>query len=518
VRGRNYLIPVGADIETEADVEYAAVDAGLVLRYMEEAEARFNIVILDACRDNPYERSWRSASRGLVRLELPQGPLGSLLAYSTGPGKVAADGTGRNSPFTKHLLLNLRVTDLDLEDVFKRTRIGVSSDTGGRQIPWSESSLLGDFYFQRSILTEAQSPVTAPRPIKRPPQKAKLTVRSNVYGDLVYIDDKAVGSTRLDVELTPGKHRVRVEKDSYELYEKTVELKAGDNRVVRAILSKVSNTVALSEAVSSKGAAIASAPKSASQSRQGETWTEPITGMEFVWIPKGCFEMGSPKSEAGRFDKERQHRVCVEGFWLGKHEVTNAQYRRFRSDHESGEYQGQSLNGDDQPVVQVNWQAATDFAAWLSKKSGERFRLPSEAEWEYAARANTDTARYWGDSSDDACTYANVHDNTSKALFTWTHHDCHDGYAVTAPVGQFRPNLFGLYDILGNAWEWTCSVYDKDYSGAEKACASKGSTDRRVIRGGGWTDGPRDVRSAGRGGDTPDFRDGFIGFRLARTP
>jgi formylglycine-generating enzyme required for sulfatase activity len=135
----------------------------------------------------------------------------------------------------------------------------------------------------------------------------------------------------------------------------------------------------------------------------------------------------------------------------------------------------------------VDWQAATAFAAWLSQKTGQRFRLPTEAEWEYAARAGTQTARFWGDAPDGACTYANVHDKTPSRQFKWTgHHDCDDGYAVTAPVGRFRPNPFGLYDMLGNALEWTCSVYDADYGGAEKDCANKGSSGRRVIRGGSW--------------------------------
>jgi formylglycine-generating enzyme required for sulfatase activity len=510
VRGSNYLIPVGADIETEADVEYAAVNAGLVLRYMEEADAQLNIVILDACRDNPYGRSWRSASRGLVRLKLPQGPLGSLLAYSTAPGEVAADGTGRNSPFTKHLLLSLGIADLDLEDVFKKTRIGVKRDTDGKQIPWSESSLVGDFYFQRSTLTGAKQAVAVPRPPKLTPQKAQLTVRSNLRGDTVYIDGQEMGSTRLDVELAPGRHSVRVEKKGYVPYEETVELETGRNPVMRATLSKAPVIVERAEPVTPKHPSVEF------------TSVEPVTSMEFVWIPPDCFEMGNP---AGRKDA-RQHRVCVEGFWLGKHEVTNAQYRRFRSDHDSGEDEGHSLNGEDHPVVEVDWHAATAFAEWLSQKTGEHFRLPTEAEWEYAARAGTKTATYWGDyGTDKACAYANFADKTmvdtlrTKKYPAWSSIDvCEDGYAVSAPVGQFSPNAFGLYDMLGNVKEWTCSLYDKDYGGAEKDCASKDSSDRRVTRGGSWNYFPLYVHSANRDWDTPDSRLNNIGFRLARTP
>jgi formylglycine-generating enzyme required for sulfatase activity len=242
--------------------------------------------------------------------------------------------------------------------------------------------------------------------------------------------------------------------------------------------------------------------------------------MEFVWIPKGCDDIGSPKTEEGRGDDEHQHRVCVEGFWLGMHEVTNTQFRRFRSDHDSGEYQGHSLNGDHQPVVNVDWHAATAFAAWLSQKTGERLRLPTEAEWEYAARAGTETARYWGDSPDQACVYANVYDRTAESVLGpgYPHHACEDSYAVSAPVGRLRPNLFGLYDTLGNVWEWTCSDYDAAYGGAEKECASKGSDARRLVRGGAWHSKPRYVRSADRFRNTPHYHNTNVGFRLARTP
>ena len=106
----------------------------------------------------------------------------------------------------------------------------------------------------------------------------------------------------------------------------------------------------------------------------------------------------------------------MEGFWLGRHEVTNVQYRRFRSDHHSGTYRGHALAGDDHPVVGVNWYEASEFAALLSRETGERFRLPTEAEWEYAARAGSVTARYWGDAPDEACAHANVYDRTAESV------------------------------------------------------------------------------------------------------
>lgn len=145
VEGRNYLIPVDARIETESDVKYESVDAGRVLGKMEDAGNDLNIVMLDACRDNPFSKSFRSESRGLARMDAPSG---SLIAYATAPGEVAADGTGRNGIFTKHLLKHMQTPGLTIERVLKRVRVDVTRETFERQVPWESSSLRGDFYFK----------------------------------------------------------------------------------------------------------------------------------------------------------------------------------------------------------------------------------------------------------------------------------------------------------------------------------------------------------------------------------
>jgi formylglycine-generating enzyme required for sulfatase activity len=243
-------------------------------------------------------------------------------------------------------------------------------------------------------------------------------------------------------------------------------------------------------------------------------------GPKMVVLPAGSFLLGSTERTDGeeRFDNERQHKVAIENpFALGQFPVTNAEFRRFRPDHDSGSYRGHSLNGDDQPVVQVSWQNAVDYAKWLGEQTGKRYRLPTEAEWEYAARAGTQTRRYWGDDPDDACKSANVYDRTAKEAFKfdWPHHDCDDGYAVSSPVGRFEPNGFKLYDMLGNVWEWTCSAHDKDYGGAEQKCLESGDTSRS-LRGGSWYYEPRYVRSAGRYRNAPSRRDVDIGFRVAQ--
>lgn len=142
--GENYMIPVGAQIEDEIDVDIEGIRASTLLAALDRAGNRLNIVILDACRNNPFAASSRSASSGLARMDAPSG---TLLAYSTSPGNVAQDGTGRNSPYTQALARAIREPSAKVEDVFKRVRIAVMERTNEKQVPWEASSLTGDFYF-----------------------------------------------------------------------------------------------------------------------------------------------------------------------------------------------------------------------------------------------------------------------------------------------------------------------------------------------------------------------------------
>ncbi len=144
VSGRNYLVPIAAQIEREGDVDIEAVPADWVIDQMRQARNRLNIVILDACRNNPFSRGLRSVNRGLAVMDAPAG---ILIAYSTAPGDVAADGSGNNSPYTDALTRAMRDVHEPVEQVFKRARISVMNTTSGKQIPWEASSLTGDFYF-----------------------------------------------------------------------------------------------------------------------------------------------------------------------------------------------------------------------------------------------------------------------------------------------------------------------------------------------------------------------------------
>jgi sulfatase modifying factor 1 len=175
---------------------------------------------------------------------------------------------------------------------------------------------------------------------------------------------------------------------------------------------------------------------------------------------------------------------------------------------------------DDDPVVYINYDYAKAYTAWLSHQTGNSYRLPSEAEWEYAARANTRTPRFWGANADEACGFANVHDRTSKRVnkFDWSPHNCDDGHDKTAPVGKFRANAFGLHDMLGNVWEWVEDCWNENYVGAPSDTNAwvAGDCSHRVLRGGSWTMAPVFVRSSSRGGNPISSHVSDNGFRVAR--
>ncbi len=265
-----------------------------------------------------------------------------------------------------------------------------------------------------------------------------------------------------------------------------------------------------------------------------------------VVLPPGKFTMGSPKDEPGRDDDEDpQHEVVIaQPPALMQAEVTRAQYAAFVAEThyqpEGGCYawSGMEFKTDPQgawnqvgfpqtdshPVVCLSWYDASAYAQWLSKRTGRTYRLPSEAEWEYAARAGSTTRYAFGDNPDDLCTHANVADRSAKSALgdaakDWTIAECTDGFAYTAPVKSFKPNAFGLYDMHGNAWEWTEDCYHDNYRNApgdgsawiDKECQL------RIPRGGAWDDGPRIARSAFRLRNNPGDRSGDLGFRLART-
>lgn len=259
---------------------------------------------------------------------------------------------------------------------------------------------------------------------------------------------------------------------------------------------------------------------------------------EMVAIPveKGKFTIGTAVLETRHESNEKQNRIPIPvAYALSRYEVTVGEFRKFvqATQYSKQKNQPNSLEShttwdspgfkqsDNNPVVNVSWNDAITYIHWLNQEHPEQnYRLPTEAEWEYAARGNTDTTRYWGNNSEIACRYANVYDQTLFKIIKTSHSiKCNDHYAYTAPVNdkQFIPNAFGLYHILGNVREWTCSSYKPLYQGQEQQCAELNSKSLRVLRGGSWADKARHIRSGDRDVDSPETFNNKTGFRLART-
>ncbi|MEI2780108.1 MAG: SUMF1/EgtB/PvdO family nonheme iron enzyme [Candidatus Competibacter sp.] len=510
---RNYLIPVRAEIKDAADLAVEALEADSVLAQMQSAGNTVSVVILDACRNLPYSGADRAGERGLARLDAIRG---SLVAYATGPGSVALDGDGRNSPYAAALLAEIGKPGVALTELFNNIGWAVARATNNAQEPWYSTSPLPKIYLAGGSVGQEQ-PIAGPT--------GELTVISQPPGAEVIVDGGSLGPAPQTLKNLKAGQQVTVDVrlEGYEPYREQVWIREGQRSERRVVLTKK---------------------------------LSPPAGPAMVRIKGGCFQMGRPAGEMGHpdlvgfLDDERQHQVCVKDFELGQNEVTVGEFRRFvdasgyQTDAErnaggnkgcyapTGEwkfgYRAEASwknpsfqQGDTHPVVCVSWNDAVAYAEWLSQQTGQHYRLPTEAEWEYAARAGTTTARYWGDDPNQACRYANVYDQTSERVnhFGWEAHVCDDRWAQTSPVGSFQPNAWKLHDMLGNVLEWSCSVYDQEYGGAETKCTDKDTTGARAGRGGSWYHETDWVRSASRyrHGYTPSDRFYFLGFRLAKS-
>jgi formylglycine-generating enzyme required for sulfatase activity len=234
-----------------------------------------------------------------------------------------------------------------------------------------------------------------------------------------------------------------------------------------------------------------------------------------VALPGGTFWMGSPDREPGRSaDEGPRHQVRIAPFAIGRTAVTFAQYDAFavatgrEKPHDAGWGRGE------RPVIQVSWEDAVAYAKWLTEQTGKAYRLPTEAEWEYAARAGTETPFWTGRCiHTDQANYAGTDDYAGCGARTGVYRQ------QSVPVGSLPANPWGLHEVLGNVWEWVQDCWHDRYQGAptDGSAWESGGCDRRVLRGGSWNDEPRVVRAAVRYGDQPGFRNINNGFRLART-
>jgi formylglycine-generating enzyme required for sulfatase activity len=433
---RSYLIPVNAQIWSEADVRRDGLSVDSLLADIHRKGARVKIVIIDAARRNPFERRLRASPAGLATVEAPTG---TLVLYSAAPGKLINESNSSStSLFASELLKELQSPDLSVEEMFNRTRIDVSRASRGEQVPWVASSLLEEFNFRKSSGVASRSPARAPAPSPFPPAPDT--------------------STRRSVNPPP-------------------------NEPPQASLSTPREPT--SKAF-----------------KPGETFRDCAECPELVVVPAGFFEMGSSNN-----DREKPvHQVSIAApFAIGVREVTFEEWDRCVSENGCKFHPGDRGWGHGtRPVINVSWLDAKEFVTWLSQKTGHTYRLPSEAEWEYAARGGTDTAFWWGRA------VGSQHANCRQ---------CGTGNTEqTSQVGSYKANPFGLYDTAGNAAEWVEDCWNDDYRGAPTngSAWTSGQCQLRVLRGGSFDSEADYVRSNSRFRYDNDVRYSGNGFRVVR--
>lgn len=493
--GKNYLVPVDADIRDALDLRFQTMEVGAIMTALESAGNRLNLVVFDACRNNPFPATSRSSGAGLAKVEAP---FGTLVAYATAPGGVAVDGAGAgNSPYTQALAKAIRAPGMAVEQVFKRVRIDVMERTGNQQVPWESSSLTGDFFFvPKAGIERAES--------------------------------EGVGAASPDAEI---------------LFWQSVQ-NSDNPKTFQAYLDAYPNGrfAALARIrIQELGEFPGESPLALGVDLSpGRVFRDCAECPQMVVVPSGRFRMGSPNDEAGRDDDEGPRRtVRIDApFAVGVFEVTRAQFETFVD--ETGWRTGSACRrpeGDswvntsgltwldpgysqtsDHPVVCVSWRDAGAYVDWLVRKTGQPYRLLSEAEWEYVARAGTRTALPHGPDHDMSglCDIANG--AAKETNLAGNNEACADPYTESAPVGSFQENAFGLRDTHGNVWEWVADCYRGSYDrrSVDAAPFDEPRCENRVMRGGSFFYGPTHLRSAYRSSAEPGARDVDTGFRIAR--
>ena len=485
-----------------------------IMDVLEEAKTRLNLVFLDACRNNPYARSFRSASDGLNRINAPSG---TLISFATRPGNVAADGTGRNGLYTGALLEQMNNQSLPIEQVLKKVVTQVKAASNNLQEPWMEGSIEGEFCFGECVMTTAQNGSAMPLPPIKP--MASLPACT---GSKLELWDKCIGNIKYPNnnlyygEFQKGKRhgygRMRI-----------LAIGQSDPMNIRSVVPATFEGNFKDGSINGRGILLLDSGErfegeflnnqfigNGTESTITSTPTNPIVRPasstpthvlkdckecpELVVIPADSFGMGSKKTT------QPVHIVQVREFLLGKTEITQGQWKAVMGNNPA------FFNrcGDDCPVEQVSWEDAQAFTKKLSQKTGRQYRLPSEAEWEYAARAGSDEKWSYVDEKVQSLDFAWYSLNSDKKIHA---------------VATKRPNAFGLFDMHGNVWEWAQDCWNADYTNAptDGTAWITGDCSRHAKRGGSWSALARYLNPAYRVDEAGTVRSHKIGFRVARS-
>jgi formylglycine-generating enzyme required for sulfatase activity len=464
--GENYLMPTQAQINNASQIRHRAMNVNFLLDEI-SAGGGLHLVILDSCRDNPYPRdSKSSAAKGMARMDAPSS---TIIAYATQPGATADDGNGKHSPYTQQLLYRLKTEpNKPINDVLNRVNVAVEDMTQQRQSPRLDISPLRNQYCFG--LCDA---------IVRPPAQVKsaLTIKTSPADARVRILN-IIPSYHDGIELAPGRYQIEVTTEGYQRHIEWIEL-SEQNQIHSVVLNKTE-------------APLSVVSVSSTSPSQPVTPSDPY-GIPMVNVPAGCFQMGSNNGDS---DEKPVHRVCLSAFQIGQTEVTQGQWRAVMGNNPSHF----SNCGNDCPVEEVSWDDAQDFIRTLNRQTGQNYRLPTEAEWEYVCRSGGRDETYCGGDNVDAVAW----------------YDSNSG-VKTHRVAQKTANGLGLYDMSGNVWEWVQDWYGVYPSGSVTDPQGPSGGSGRVFRGGSWHDDAGRVRSALRYFYVPGLRRRYLGFRLARS-
>jgi len=484
-QGENYLIPVDATLNAQADIEYQCVPLGTILGRMNSSASSANIIIMDACRNNPFSRSWmRSGDLDKGLKAVSTAPKESFIFYATAQNEVALDGSGSNSPFTLAFANHVIEPGLSINELLIKIINDVNAQYP-KQRPWGSMSIKKDFYFMQPGKNNGQQrSVSAPIETR---ERASLTFVANEDCSL-FINGENVSDLKArefkTIERRPGTYAVRVVSK----YDTTVAI---DSVFDYPAVDSYHDYFDLQKIIDNKKQMLESDPSFIARKKMFDK----IKG-EMVEMKGGEFMIGN---NSGKNDEFPQHRVKLNNFLIGSLEVSQEEWRAVMGTSPSN-----FANCNDCPVEDISWDDAVAFIEKLNSLSGENYRLPTEAEWEYAARGGNLSSRaygYSGSSKPDKIGWTSL--NSEKKT--------HSRAGLSA-------NEKGIYDMTGNVAEWCRDWYDPKYYSKEIFDNPQGPEGgkTKVVRGGSWNDDEMNCRNSSRHDKAKDYKSSSIGFRLAK--
>jgi formylglycine-generating enzyme required for sulfatase activity/uncharacterized caspase-like protein len=536
----NYLVPLwpkNAPPTDQVSLEYSSISSNYIVTAMRRYNKNgVNMMVLDACRGSPkafvqnYQEDEEKGSSpgGFVNMD----SRGVFLAYATALGRTSYGSSDtRNSIYTAKLLEVLKERAFwhkNITEVFNETAFRVATFTQHHQVPWFSGSGV-KFCFENCLQSHLPQPSQKSdisqllRTCQQHFNANRLTTGRggtalDCYSEVLKKDrnnaEALRGLDKIEATYVAWIERAlsRGEKKRAERYMASLRLVNPDSLKLRDFEDQMQTPPVHTPHRQSAGEVFRDRLKDGGK------------GPQMVWIAAGSFQMGSNEGDS---DEKPVHKVSItQPFAMGRYEVTVGEFRQFvnatgyRTDAEkkgscySWKQGWKNIKGanwrspgfsqnDNHPVVCISWNDAMAYAKWLSQQTGKQYSLPSEAQWEYAARAGTETKYWWGN---------NIGKNRANCDGCGSRWDDKS----TAPVGSFASNPFGIYDTVGNVWEWCVDPWHSNYKGAptDGQVWSGGDESYRVLRGGSWLNSPWLARSADRYGDSSGGRSDFCGFRV----